>query len=86
MVKQRDLVNGAASDLGPIVSGVPHGGVLGSLQFLIYTADLGCNLENKLVQYVDDSPLICTICSPEERVAASESLCSDLSKIQYWCK
>ena len=84
--KQRVLVNGAASELKPVISGVPQGSVLGPLLFLIYTADLGCNLENKLVQYADDSTLMCSVRSPDDRVAASDSLCRDLSKIQQWCK
>ena len=70
----------------PVISGVPQGSVLGSLLFLIYTADLGCNLENKLVQYADDSTLMCSVRSPDDRVAASDSLCRDLRKIQQWCK
>ena len=54
--------------------------------FLIYTADLGNELENKLVQYADDSTLLCTIRSPADRIAASDSLCRDLRKIQLWCQ
>ena len=84
--KQRVLVNGAPSKLKPVISGVPQGSVLGPLLFLIYTAYLGCNLENKLVQYADDSTLMCSVRSPDDRVAASDSLCRDLSKIQQWCK
>ena len=64
--QQRVLVNGAASDLEPVVFGVPVGSILDPLLFLTYTADLCCNLENKFVQCADDFTLISTICSPED--------------------
>ena len=84
--KQKVLANGSASKLKPVIPGVPQGSVLGPLFFLIHTADLGCNLENKLVQYADDSTLMCSVHSPDDRVAAYDSLSRDLSKIQQWCK
>ena len=86
VIGNRVLVNGSTIKLKPVISGVPQGSVLGPLLFLIYTADLGCNLENKLVQYADDSTLMCSVRSPDDRVAAFDSVCRDLRKIQQWCK
>ena len=71
--QQRILVNGAVSDLESIVSRASQGSVLGPLLFLIYTASVSCSLENKLVQYADNSAFICTVHSPEDRVAAFET-------------
>ena len=43
--------------------GVPQGSVLGSLLFIIFTADMWCELNNMIV-YTDDSTLYAIIKSP----------------------
>ena len=49
------LVDGCCSKQVNVVSGVPHGSVLGPLLFLLYTSELFTILENKLIGYADDS-------------------------------
>ena len=50
-----------------VVFGVPQGSVLGSLLFLLYIADLPGLLQNVLVDYADDSTLLCRIPHPRDR-------------------
>ena len=42
-------------------------------------------LENMLVSYADDAPLLARIPSPNRRSDVTESLNRDLSKISTWC-
>ena len=67
------------------VSGVPQGGVLGSLLFLLYTSEHFSILENKLIGYANDSTLIVVVPSPGVRVTLTESLSCDLVKVSEWC-
>ena len=71
---QRVKVDGVFSSSIDVVSGVPQGSVLGALLFLLYIADLPTLLQNDLVDYADDSTLICRIPHPRDRsfVAALE--------------
>ena len=55
------LVDGCRSKLVNVVSGVPHGSVLGPLLFLLYTLELFFILENKLIGYADDSTLMAVV-------------------------
>ena len=57
------MVDGCGSELVDVVSGVPHGSVLGPLLFLPYNSELNSILENKLVGYAEDSTLM-SICHP----------------------
>ena len=52
---QHVMVDGCRSKLVDIVSGVPHGSVLGPLLFLLYTSELFSILENKMISYADKS-------------------------------
>ena len=68
---QYAVVDGCLSKLVNVVSGVPHGSVLGQLLFLLYTAELFSVVENKLYGYADDSTLVAVVQSPGERVSVS---------------
>ena len=72
------MVDSCTSKLVNVVSGVPHGSVLGPLLILLYTSELFSVLENKLIGYADDSTLIAVVPSPWLRVAVAESLSRDL--------
>ena len=67
------MVNGCQSKLVNVVSGVLQGNVLGQLLYLLYTSELFSILENKLIGYATDSPLMATVPSPGARARAVES-------------
>ena len=75
---QHVMVDGCRSKLFYVVSEVPQGSVFGSLLFLLYTSELFSILENKLIDYADDSTLVVVVPSPVVRVAVAESLIRDL--------
>ena len=75
------LVHGCRSKLVNVVSGVPQGGVLGPLLFLLYTSELFSILENELIGYADDSTLMAVVPSPGARVMVAESLNRDLVRV-----
>ena len=58
---------------------------MGPLLFLLYTSDLFSILENKLIDYADDSTLMAVVPSPGVRVAGAESVIRDLGRISEWC-
>ena len=66
-------------------SGVSQGSVLGQQLFLLYTTELFSIVENKLYGYADDTTLVAVVPSPGEKVAVSESMNSDLSRVSVWC-
>ena len=79
------MVDGCRSKLVNVVSGVPHGSVLGQLLFLLYTSELFSILENMPIGYADDSTLMAVVPSPGVRVALAESLIRDLGRVSEWC-
>ena len=61
---QHVMVDGCWSKLVNVVSGVQQGSVLGPLLFLLYTSELLSILENKLIDYADDSTLMAVFSIP----------------------
>ena len=55
------------------------------LLFLLYTSELFFILDNKLIDYADDSTLIAVVPSPGLRVAVAESMSRDLRLVREWC-
>ena len=83
--RQRVVVDGAASEWIPVISGVPQESVLGPLMFILYTTDMFELVVNRLFAYADDSTLLTVVRKPADRPAVAASLNRDLAKIQDWC-
>ena len=71
---QRVVVEGAASEWIPIISGVPEGSVLGPSLFIIYTSEIFEPVENRLFVYAEDSTLLAVVRKPADRPAVAASL------------
>ena len=81
---QRVVVNGAASEWIPIISGVPQGSVLGPLLFILYTIEMFELAEHRLFDYPDDSTLLAVARKPADIPAVAASLNTDVARIQEW--
>ena len=70
--RQRVVVDGAASEWIPIVSGVPQRSVLCPLLFILYTSEMFELVENRLV-YADagNSTLLAVVLKPADRPAVA---------------
>ena len=81
----RVVVDGAAIECIPIISGMPQGSVLGPLLFILYTTEMFKLVENRLFAYADDSTLQAVVRKPTDTPAVAASLNRDLTRIQAWC-
>jgi hypothetical protein len=80
--QQRVTINGAKSEWGNILAGVPQGSVLGPLLFLIFINDIThvirrCNIR----LFADDTCLFVEVDEPAEAAAI---LNDNLEEIQHW--
>ena len=64
-----------------MVSGVPQSSVLGPFFFIIYTADMWNDLENKIISYVDDTTLNAEVALSSEHINITNSSNRDTLKI-----
>ena len=78
----RVVVDVAASEWVPIISGVPQGSVLGPLLFNLYTSEMFQLIENILFAYANDSTLLAVVRRPADRPAVAASLNRDVVRIQ----
>ena len=76
------MVDGAASEWIPIISGVPQGSVLGPLLFILYTREMFELVENRLFAYADDTTLLAAVRKSADRPAVAVSLNRDLAWIR----
>ena len=79
------MVNGCRSKLVNVVSVVPQCSWLVSLLFLLYSSEIFCILDKKLIGYADISTLMTIVPSPGIRVTLAESLIRDLGRVSEWC-
>jgi len=71
------------TQLKDINSGVPQGSVLGSVLYLLYTADLPVALDIITATYADDTAILT---AHKDHVEASQRLQKSLFHIQIWLK
>ena len=58
------MFDGNFSQFKPVVSGVPQGSVLVPFFFILYTADMWNDFENKIISYPDNTTLYAEKASP----------------------
>ena len=80
--KQQVVINGVASNVTNVTSGVPQGTVLGPILFLIYISDIGDNITSSKKIYVDDTKIKKGIRNESD----VEELQEDLDKLYSWAK
>ena len=63
---QKVSVNGSLSSSKPVLSGIPHGSVLGPLLFVIYINNLPDKLCSSSLMFADDPNVFREICSEND--------------------
>ena len=77
---QQVVVEGESSCIGPVMSGVPQGSVLGPTLFLIFINDIGDGIHAKVRLFADDTILYSHIESPNDAIQLQD----DLKKLETW--
>ena len=77
---QRVGCEGAWSGWRRVLSGIPHGSVLGPILFLMFIDDLDEGLTSRILKFADDSKIFRVVNGPEDRNALQE----DLRRLSDW--
>ena len=77
--RQRVVMNKIASEWDSVASGVPQGGNLSPLLFVIYINDIDEGVKSKVVKFADDLK----IWAPAQN-ASRQELQNDLNKLHHW--
>ena len=77
---QQVVLDGQASSVSTVSSGVPQGTVLGPLLFLLFINDLPSSVTSTTRLFADDCLLYIRIKSPEDQVTIQK----DLNSLQQW--
>ena len=80
--QQRVVVNGAKSDLAPVLSGVPQGTVLGPLLFSLYINDISADIDSEIRLLADDCVCYREIKDTEDTL----KLQKDIDQLGCWAR
>ena len=80
--QQRVVVNGAKSDLAPVLSGVPKGTVLGPLLFSLYIDDISTDIDFEIRLFADDCVCYREIKDTEDTL----KLQKDIDQLGCWAR
>ena len=64
--RQRAVVDGAAIEWTPIISGMPQGAGLGPLLFILYPSEMFELVEDRLFVYADEFTLLAVVRKPAD--------------------
>ena len=79
---QKVVVNDEASDYAPVLSGVPQGGILSGMFFILYINDLPQNLKHtEVFMYADDAKLLSEVLNNQSLTEIQQ----DLDSLHAWC-
>ena len=77
------VVNGVASFIAAVISGVPQGTVLGPILFLIFINDISTDIQHSVIScFADDTRLSKSISTEQDSLLLQE----DLNKLLHWAK
>ena len=79
---QRVVLQGTGSEWTEVLSGVPHGSVLGPVLFTVYINDLGGDIISRILKFADDTKTFGRVSTWEE----GDRLQNDLDKLFHWAE
>ena len=78
--RQRVVVDGEVSSWKSVLSGVPHGSVLGSILFLVYINDLEEGVTGKILKFADDTKLF----TKNKEIGDTKNVQDEIDKLVKW--